>query len=265
VPPVAPGGGTGSAPAAGIAVTVRAAGDPRAPLVVLVHGALDRGASFGRVADHLTELNLILYDRRGYEGSLHATPPADSLADHAADLLALIGDRRATVVAHSFGSHVAVLAAIAGPRHVASVGLWEPPVPWMEFWPAQARATVAAIAGAPDPGDVGELAYKTMVGRGAWERLSESTRRRRRAEGVAFRADIASELEAPYEWEDLGVPCVIGYGGSTWAYTSEAARRVAALLDCPSFVIAGAGHMAHATHPEGFAGFVRRSVELAAP
>jgi len=252
-----PGPGPNGEP--GLAITEYGPEDGR--VVVLVHGALDRSRAFRRVVEQLGDLRVIVYDRRGYGGSL-AAPPATSLRDHCDDLLAVIGRRAVTVVAHSFGSHVAVLAALAAPGQVASVGLWEPPVPWMELWPAGARANVAAIAFSAEPEEVGERAYKAMVGPEAWARLDDPTRARRRAEGVAFRTDMSSELEAPYDWRDLAAPCIVGYGGQTWPYAYRAAQGVAAILGCPTFTIDDAPHVAHVTHPQRFAEFVRSAVAL---
>jgi pimeloyl-ACP methyl ester carboxylesterase len=61
----------------GLHVVERGAGAP-GPLVVLVHGSLDRCAAFARVvaAEPLAGLHTIRYDRRGYGRSIHAGPPA---------------------------------------------------------------------------------------------------------------------------------------------------------------------------------------------
>src|SRR5579864_1698963 len=136
-----------------------------APLVVLVHGAPDRGRSFYAVARHLGDLRVLVYDRRGYGASLQVAPPATSLADHARDLIGLLAGRRATIVGHSFGGNVALLAAALEPSLVTSLGLWEPPLPWFDWWPAWARKVIADIAGHPDPGKVGERAFKVVAGR----------------------------------------------------------------------------------------------------
>jgi pimeloyl-ACP methyl ester carboxylesterase len=61
----------------------RAPDAPAGPAVVLVHGAMDRAASFGRVMRRLGDLDVVAYDRRGYAGSL-GTGPATTLAEHAA-------------------------------------------------------------------------------------------------------------------------------------------------------------------------------------
>jgi pimeloyl-ACP methyl ester carboxylesterase len=247
-----------------LAVTEHRADRPDAPRVVLVHGTLDRGRSMRRVVERLSEFHVVAYDRRGYAGSLGAGPPT-GLRQHAEDLLAIIGGHRATVVAHSFGSHVAVLAAIMRPDRVASVGLWEPPAPWMDFVPADVRARVAALAASDDPELVGEQTRRRMMGEDAWDALPPSTRTACRAEGRAFVVDMASEVEAPYAWADLRVPRVVGYGGRSTINPNDTARRVAALLGCDVFCAEEAPHAAHAQDPDAFAEFARRAVALARP
>ena len=148
---------------------------PDLPIVVLVHGALDRARSFRRVVERLADYRVVTYDRRGYGDAVDAEP-ASGLQDHTADLLAVIGNRRATVVAHSVASHIALLAAIEEPDRVASIGLWEPAAPWMDFWPEKARRSVARIAAAPDSGDVAERGVIAMAGEEAWNRLESRPR-----------------------------------------------------------------------------------------
>ncbi len=53
-----------------------AAGDPEAPLVVVVHGSMDRSAGLLRLSRRLdTEQRVLRYDRRGYGRSMGAGPP----------------------------------------------------------------------------------------------------------------------------------------------------------------------------------------------
>jgi pimeloyl-ACP methyl ester carboxylesterase len=233
---------------------------PDLPIVVLVHGAMDRSRSFRRVVDHLTDLRVVTYDRRGYGDSLDATP-ASGLEDHTTDLLDVIGNRRATVVAHSVAGHIAVLAAIEDPDRVAGIGLWEPAAPWMDFWPEKARQSVARIAAASDAGDVAERGFIAMAGEQAWNRLGETARQQRRAEGVAFVLDMVSGMAPPYDWADIRVPCLIGYGAS-WPHV-KTSPQLAKTLACPTFTIEEASHVAHLTHPAEFAEFVRRAVAAA--
>ncbi len=242
-----------------LAVSERPADRVDAPLVVLVHGTLDRGRSMRRVVERLADLHVVVYDRRGYGDSIGAGPPT-GLRQHADDLLAVIGDRRATVVAHSFGGHVAVLAAIAEPERVESVGLWELPVPWMDFVSPDTRRRIAMLAGSADPEAVGEQTRRRMMGEEAWARLPEQTRAECRAEGRAFVVDMASEVEAPYVWSDLRVPCVIGYGERRAPDTYEGSRQLADAIGFPTFPVPDAPHAVHLQRPDVFADFVRRAV-----
>ncbi len=246
----------------GLAVTERRAVSEDAPLVVLVHGTLDRGRSMRRVVERLPDLHVITYDRRGYADSLGAAPPT-ALIDHARDLVAVLEGRRATVVGHSYGSHVVVLAAIARPDLVAAVGLWEPPTPWMDHAPPEMKVRVAGLGGSPDPEAVGESTRRRIMGEDAWAALPEATRAECRAEGRAFVVDMAAEVTAPYDWADLRVPCVIGRGGRTVLDFNGTCGVLADLLGCELFCAEDAPHTAHVHDPDGFATFVRRAVALA--
>jgi pimeloyl-ACP methyl ester carboxylesterase len=244
-----------------LAVTAHGPDDPTMPGVVLVHGALDRAKSFRPVVDYLPDLRVVEYDRRGYGESIPAQPPA-SLDQHVDDLLEVMDDGPATVVAHSFGCVVVVSAAISHPDRFQGLGLWEPQVPWMEFWPRSVRRGLEAMAAEADTDALAERVYASLVGEDAWRRLPEDLKARRRAEGAAFRSDVMSGLTEPFRWEDLKVPSLFGVGLETWPFAQEAATRLAESQGSGLFTIAGAGHSAHVSHPEQFAQFVRRSTSV---
>ena len=242
-------------------LAVDEAGDESVPLVVLVHGGLDRARSLRRVVERLPDLRVVTYDRRGYGRSVGAGAPT-AMSQHVDDLIDVLAGRRATVVGHSVGAHVGVLASIARPDLVASLGLWEPPTPWMDFWPAPAKRSVAHIVGTGVPEEVGERGGRMMLGDDRWDRLSEDERELRRAEGRAFLVDAASESETLYEWADVRVPCLVGHGEHTWPWTLESSQRAAAILGCETFVIGGATHLGNVSHPDEFAEFVRKAVAV---
>jgi 3-oxoadipate enol-lactonase len=244
-----------------IAVTEHGQRDPTMAAVVLVHGAMDRAKSFRHVVKHLPDLRVIEYDRRGYGASLPTGTPAE-LAEHVKDLLDVVGDEPATVVAHSFGCVVAVAAAIQAPGRFRGLGLWEPQVPWMEFWPTAVRRGLEAMAAEADTDALAERVYVSMVGEEAWRRLPEEVKVCRRAEGVAFKSDVVLGLSPPFHWDDLRVPSLFGVGLQTWPFAQEAATRLAESVGAELFTVTGAAHTAHVSHPADFADFVRRSVAL---
>jgi pimeloyl-ACP methyl ester carboxylesterase len=174
----------------------------------------------------------------------------------------VMDDEPTTVVAHSFGCVVAASAAIQHPGRFRGLGLWEPQVPWMEFWPTSVRRGLEAMAAQVDTDALAERVYVSMVGEKAWQRLPAELKVRRRAEGVAFRSDVVIGLSPPFRWEDLTVPSLFGVGLETWPFAQEAATRLAKSLGAELFTIAGAGHTAHVSHPQQFAEFVRRSTAL---
>jgi pimeloyl-ACP methyl ester carboxylesterase len=108
---------------------------PYSSRIVLVHGAMDTGASFSRLIGHLEGFDVISYDRRGYGGSrLRGRTPAH-LAEHVDDLLALLDGQRSMVLAHSLGGVIALAAAQRAPQLVQGILAYEAPMPWEPWWP----------------------------------------------------------------------------------------------------------------------------------
>ena len=234
-------------------------GDEDAPLVVIVHGAMDRGASFGRVAKHLRDLHVVRYDRRGYGRSAHAG--VASLADHVADLHAIIDGRSATVFGHSIGGVIALVAAQESPGTVRSVLAYESPTPWVSWWPS------GPVSDDPDPADLdpadeAEAFMRRAIGDHFWSRLPARTRADRRAEGPALQADLASlRGGAPYDLAGIPVPVLAASGSDTTWWHQRATRELAdGAPNGEHAVIAGAAHAAHLTHPAATAHLVRQAV-----
>ncbi len=231
---------------------------PQARLtVVLVHGSLDRAASFARVVRRLPELHVVTYDRRGYAGSREGRPLATSLEAHVDDLLAVVGDGPAVVVGHSYGGDVALGAAIRDPERVRAVGAYEPPLAWLEWWPRRARNANE------DPATFAEGFFRRMVGDAAWDRLPEATRAARRADGPALMAELTALRGdgPPFDVADLRVPAVFGRGEhSVWHHRQAVDELVTAVPTAMAVDVAGAAHGAHLTHPDSFASLVRAVV-----
>ena len=243
------------------------------PLVVLVHGAMDRSASFARTSRLLADLPMVRYDRRGYGRS---TPVGvGDLAAHVDDLLAVLDGRPGVVVGHSLGGVVALVAASRRPHRIRSVAAWEAPMPWADWWPASSAGGAAmdtplgASAVTPSEltsemaGDAAERFMRRMVGDSRWRRMPARTRADRRAEGRALLADLGSLRigTAPYDASGLELPVLAGAGTDSLSYHRRAARELAANAPHGELVeIPGATHGVHLSHPRKFAAFVRRAV-----
>lgn len=250
-------------------------GGTDAPLVVLVHGSLDRSTSFARVLRRLRDLHTVVYDRRGYHRSRDAGPLHSSFEGHVDDLVQVIDGRPTVVVGHSYGGDVALAAAVRPEcrASIRAVAAYEPPVPWLEVYRAAPDArggSAPAVDGSadPDPGAAAERFFRRMVGDASWERLPERAKAERRADGPALAAELrAIRLpEPPFDVTTLTVPTVFGRGErSASRHRNSVAWLVDRIPGAELFEIAGAAHGAHLTHPDAFAAMVRSTLRRADP
>jgi pimeloyl-ACP methyl ester carboxylesterase len=248
------------------------------PLVVLVHGAMDRASSMLRVRRALEgECRVVRYDRRGYARSL-ALGPASSLDQQVDDLGTVVGSRGAVLVGHSLGGVICLALAERSPAQAVAVVAYEAPMMWEPWWPSGTAGATALAAstgrrdggagGAGGPGDAAEAFMRRMLGDARWSSLPAHVRAERRAEGPTLLAELRTvhhPAPAPYRPERLMVPVVAAFGSETQPQHRRAAEDLA--RRAPQGVlerIDGAGHGAHLTHPQAFAGLVRRSLSLAA-
>jgi len=224
--------------------------DPDAPVIVLVHGLLDSGASFdGVVAELAPDFTVVTYDRRGW-GASREDPPPTSLADHAADALSVIGERRATVVGHSYGGAVGLMAAHLRPDRIASLAVFEPTVTWTDWWP-----------------DYDEMMARSAELQPMFRRWREGapprTSEARAADEVSMDRDFSFVAEPPFDLADLAVPRLVGGSVDTTPWDYESGERLADILDADLVRFEDAGHTVHRTHPREFAAFARRAAALA--
>ncbi len=227
--------------------------------VVFVHGAMDRGASFARVARRLPEVSVTTYDRRGYNESL-GVPASSDLTRHAADLAQVIGRRPSVVVGHSFGALVALVAAQHYRERITSVGCYEPPGRWLAWWVEEGGGSGELRPA--DPGEAAEWFMRRMIGSAAWDRLDPETKQLRRREGPAVIGDLeAGQVGCPYDPSDVVVPAVFAYGAASPPHLRRSAVEQAA--EVPGAVVIelpDAAHGAHMSHPDAFAAFARQVV-----
>ncbi len=229
--------------------------------MVLVHGSLDRATSFSRVMRRLEDLHVLAYDRRGYHRSRDVRPVATSLGEHVADLLELVDGRRCVVIGHSYGGDVAIGAAIESPESVVGLAAYEPPLPWLEWWPRHGGRS--ALEGM-DPSDFAEGFFRRMVGDESWERMAEGDRDERRADGPALLAELAAirDTRPQFDPNEIRVPAVFGRGSRSVPHHLRSAETLAGAAPRGElFEISGAAHGAHLTHPEAFAAMVRRVLD----
>jgi pimeloyl-ACP methyl ester carboxylesterase len=105
-----------------------------------------------------------------------------------------------------------------------------------------------------------------MLGDELWDRFPPSMKRGRLAEGRALMSEMRAMATCGvvFETADVPVPVVAAHGSASKRLHIESARALSVEApDAELIVIDGAQHVAHITHVEEFAGFVRRVVERA--
>lgn len=221
------------------------AGDATHPLIVLVHGAMDRSAGMLRLSRRLDEdFHVARYDRRGYGKSISHGGPFD-MAAQVTDLVGVIAGRRAVIVGHSYGGNVALATAEQHPSLVAGVAIYETPLSWEPWWPGSTAGAVA-IKAAGQPEEAAEAFMRRIIGVERWEALPERTRATRRAEGIALVEELADLREhQPWHADRIHVPVVVGCGTRGAAHHKQGMEFVASTIpEAEMVVLEGCGHAA---------------------
>jgi pimeloyl-ACP methyl ester carboxylesterase len=198
-------------------IWVAESGDPQAPLVVVIHGSLDRSAGMLRLARALDDhYRVVRYDRRGYGRSQPHNGPF-GLQCQVADLAKIVDGRPVQLFGHSYGGNVALAFAEQQPTQVAAVAVYETPLSWYPWWPGTTAGS-NALATRGEPEDAAEAFMRRLIGDQRWEELPERTRQDRRREGPAMVGELAdlrlrpawdpARITAPVLalWGELGAP-----------------------------------------------------------
>jgi pimeloyl-ACP methyl ester carboxylesterase len=233
-------------------------------MVFFVHGAMDRGSSWDKVRRRLPEYETVAFDRRGYAESAGLSFSADPFADHVEDLTQLISQfaaqKAVVLVGHSAGSNIVLAAAERLPNVVGAV-VFEPPMPWTDWWPSSAGGSTLSVYAAEGPEAAAESFMRRIVGDSIWERLPSATRDARRREGLALVADLSTLRGRPVQFDHgvVQIPVVVGCGELSLPHHREGARRTADQLPAGALVeLAGQRHGAHSSDPVGFVGLIHR-------
>lgn len=223
------------------------------PLVVLVHGTMDRAAGMLQLSRRLEDATagryrILRYDRRGYGRSPHDGP--FGMSHQVDDLLAVLDGRRAVVFGHSFGGNVALATATRHPGTVAGVAVYESPMSWEPWWPTSSASR--SLTAADDPADAAEAFMRRLVGNRRWEALPERTRQTRRAEGPTMVGEFADlRSNRPWRAEEIVVPLVAGCGELARPHQRQGMTSLAASVPGSVFAdLPGCGHDAPTAAPD---------------
>jgi 3-oxoadipate enol-lactonase len=233
------------------------AGDPP---VLLVHGTA--AALWGELPELLAARHQVLqYDRRGYGGS--EGPRPDSLADHTADAVALLGRLavgQVVVVGWSVGGIVALDLALRHPDRVLGLVLVEPPLHAKRHpTPRMLRGVVGGLLhGRRDPRagadrflrwalyDTTTRTPQDALPAGWWAQILDN------GPGIVHEIGLGTgEHIAVSELRGLVVPTVVLHGDRSDPALRAAARRVAAAVPVARLEpVSGSGHAMQADRPD---------------
>lgn len=238
------------------------------PLVVLVHGAMDRAAGMARLARKLDErARVVRYDRRGYGHAVEHPGPfgMDGQVD---DLVAVLAGRPAVLVGHSYGGNVVLALAARRPELAVAVSVFEPPMTWEPWWPRTSGSSeMARRSERPLDDDAAARAAESfmirMIGEARWSGLPERTRATRRAEGRALVGELADLRHEPWRAEAIGCPLLVGVSDHARPHHREAATTIAARVSGARLV--ELEHCHHDAHNGSPAQFAHRLVEPLLP
>lgn len=243
-------------------LSVHEAGPDGAPLVVLVHGSMDRSAGMLRLSRCLNvgildvSYRVVRYDRRGY-GRSTPHPGPFRMSGQVEDLLAVLAERPAVVIGHSYGGNVALATAARHPRLVRAVAVYETPMSWAPWWPG-GTAGSRAVAHPGPPEDAAEAFMRRMIGAARWEALPDGVRATRRSEGAAMVGELADlRLTPPWNPTQIAVPVVFAFGSDGAPHHRRAMTEAAAIVPgCQLVDLPGCGHDAVHRNAELFAKLV---------
>ena len=243
-----------------IAVTRSGSGRP----LVIVHGGINRGDDWRRVAESLSAgFECWVIDRRGRGGSGHTAPYA--LAREVEDVAAVVraAGLDALLFGHSFGAVCALEAALRHP--VARLIVYEPPLaPRGDGVSATFQAHLDA--GRPELALRGFLIDQTGTPAAALAMLEASPMWGRMIEvAPTFPREanaLESELGDPQRYAALAMPVLALLGEHTSPPLRESTTLLQAIV--PGLrvaTLAGQGHAAHRSAPrllaDAIAAFVR--------
>jgi pimeloyl-ACP methyl ester carboxylesterase len=227
-------------------------GTPGNPLVVLIHGSLDRAAGMLRVSRQIQKQSQVIrFDRRGYaHNNSHQGP--FTVAGNVSDVVDILNGREAILIGHSFGGNIALATAALLGKQIHAVSTYETPLSWFDWWP---RNTAGANSLVVPTAAAAEAFMIRLIGRKRWEQLPETTKESRRSEGAALTTELQSIRQTiPWTVDEIKCPVLCGYGSRALDHHRQGAIWLGEnLAHARSVEIAGAGHGAPNSHATEFA------------
>ena len=249
------------------------------PPLVILHGYLEQGAAWERVAAQMTGRYVVAPDQRGHGLSEHVGAGGFyHFWDYVSDLDALVQSLGGTVdlVGHSMGGTVASYYAGTSPdairRLVLVEGLGPPDMTAIavqrsrKFLADHRRNRPHRIL--PDLEDAIRRMrhWNTSLPDAEAERLARRITTPHPDGGLVWTWDVLHRATAPVPFSEalfiawireIRAPTLLVEGGDSVFRVPHTSERAAALTDARAVSIAGAGHLVHHDRPEALARVIR--------
>lgn len=232
--------------------------------VVIVHGSLDHGSAYARVASFIPDYSVVSYDRRGWGQSRPLGGEGVNFLTHVDDLSLILRDLDTPILlGHSYGALVAFGAAARLPSSVAGIVAIEPPVRWLPWWPSDDpwEEPVRRAAVENDPEKAARVMLSQVLGTRSLIHLARANRSDLEHDGVSLIREMLDSSTALqfFEPTTFPIPTVVAAGSQSAEHHCDVARGLAAILPFGHFhEIARAGHASHITHPQEVAKLVSK-------
>jgi len=166
---------------------------------------------------------------------------------------------------HSYGGDVALALAQRHPELVTAAVVFEPPLPWLDFWRSPSPH-LDPPGPEPAPEEVAERFIRRMIGDRRFARIPAATRAELARDGSALATELASIRRdpPPFDPELIDVPVVVVWGAETAERHRQGAEWLARSLRRASVhKVDAAGHNGHRTHSREVAEIVLTTVAVA--
>ncbi len=239
------------------------------PRILMVHGTIDRSTSFKRAARHLSEYEVISYDRRGYASSPfldeNGVPRKVSWQIHLQDLTEIVAEKPTVVFGHSYGGTLALLAAERRIDNLLGIVSFESPLSWFQNWSTW-NQTLSDPSDAIDPEWARQQARRFMIfqiGEENWNRLPPATKRQRESEGITMVSEMTSmaKLSPVLDPTKIVVPTIIARSeGAAERHLKGAKFLVENIPNSELRIIENTSHGVHLQRPEKVAELTRELI-----
>ncbi|MGH9184781.1 MAG: alpha/beta fold hydrolase, partial [Acidimicrobiales bacterium] len=240
--------------------------------LILTHGSWTDGTGWEPAVAGLAErYRVVVWDRRGHSRSQAGDGPG-SRAEDAADLAGLIeqvSDEPVHVAGNSYGANVTLTLLAERPDLVVSAAVHEPPL-WgllegtreqvLVDWLSAADADLAVVRDLISSGDhrgaAEHFIEHVALGPGTWHRLPEPFRAVLEANAPTYLDEMADQTALSIDNAALAattVPLLLTHGTESPPLFPAVIDELAKLVPAAQVeVLEGAGHIPHATHPDGW-------------